>query len=307
MSLANTTFISIIIPVLNDSTRLKLCLEALATQTYPQNSYEIIVVDNGSNDLTYIPEITATFSQVKTAQETTPGSYAARNKAISLIKGELIAFTDADCIPAQNWLENGVKNLLNTPNCGIVAGHVELFFQDSNQLTPVEIYEKVTAFDQKKLVERDRYGATANIFTFKSIFTKVGLFNQTLKSGGDLEWGKRVFAAGYQLLYAPDTLVYHPARSSFPQLYQRTLRLAGGQYNLQISPDHNLLLKQIQFMQMISRDLISLPLALVYHLTLDSRLKSTQEKLIFCYMVFVVRTIDITEKIRLKLGKIPMR
>lgn len=307
MSLTTTPLISIIIPVLNDSTRLKLCLEALATQTCPQHSYEIIVVDNGSNDLTYQQEITAKFSNLKTALITTPGSYAARNKGISLIASEIIAFTDADCIPAQNWLENGLKNLLNTSNCGLIAGHVELFFQDPNQLTPVEIYEKVTAFDQKKLVERDHYGATANIFTLKSIFTQVGLFNETLKSGGDLEWGKRVFAAGYQQTYAPDTIVYHPARTCLPQLYQRTLRLAGGQYNLQINRDHHILRQQIQFLQMLSKDLISLPLAIAYHLTLDTRLNSPKQKIIFSYMVLLVRTLDIIEKIRLKLGKTPTR
>jgi len=56
-------FVSVIIPVYNDPIRLKTCLQALEEQTYPQNAYEIIVVDNGSDES--IEPIVAEFSQAK--------------------------------------------------------------------------------------------------------------------------------------------------------------------------------------------------------------------------------------------------
>jgi len=58
-----TPFVSVIIPVYNDSIRLRTCLQALEEQTYPQSSYEVIVVDNGSDES--IEPIVAEFSQMK--------------------------------------------------------------------------------------------------------------------------------------------------------------------------------------------------------------------------------------------------
>ena len=111
----NKHFVSVIIPVYNDSARVKICLEALEKQTYPQNLYEVIVVDNASDEYPAIKDVVCQFSQAIAAYESRPGSYAARNKGISLAKGDIIAFTDADCIPAKNWIEKGVANLLSVP------------------------------------------------------------------------------------------------------------------------------------------------------------------------------------------------
>ncbi|NJR32909.1 MAG: glycosyltransferase, partial [Chamaesiphon sp. CSU_1_12] len=68
-------FVSVIIPVFNDAERLRLCLEALQNQTYPQNLYEVIVVDNGSNPDEDVKSVVAEFGQAIAAFEPTPGSY----------------------------------------------------------------------------------------------------------------------------------------------------------------------------------------------------------------------------------------
>ena len=102
-------FVSVIIPVYNDSERLKLCLEALENQTYSKDLYEVIVVDNASEE--DIKSIVGQFSQAKYTYESQSGSYVARNKGISIARGEILAFTDSDCIPASDWIEKGVANL----------------------------------------------------------------------------------------------------------------------------------------------------------------------------------------------------
>ena len=119
-------FVSVIIPVFNDAKRLKICLAALEKQTYPQDYYEIIVVDNGSDKS--LENVVRQFPRVKLACCLDPGSYAARNHGIYIAKGEILAFTDSDCIPARDWLETGVKCLLTTANCGLLAGKIEIFF-----------------------------------------------------------------------------------------------------------------------------------------------------------------------------------
>lgn len=188
MSDTFTSFVSVLIPVYNDIERLEICLGSLDQQTYPKNLYEVIVVDNGSDD--NIEELVGNFDQIAYTYEDQPGSYAARNKGISVAKGDIIAFTDSDCIPKPDWIESGVSNILAAPNCGIVAGKIDIFFKNSAKPTAVEVYESVKSFNQRYNVENDKYGVTANLFTYKTVFENVGPFNSELKSGGDAEWGK---------------------------------------------------------------------------------------------------------------------
>ncbi|NJO08484.1 MAG: glycosyltransferase family 2 protein, partial [Leptolyngbyaceae cyanobacterium SL_1_1] len=129
--------VSVIIPVFNDMERLQHCLVALEQQTYPQSHYEVVVIDNGSDNQNEVLALVEQFSQAIAACETVPGSYAARNKGIKVAKGEVIAFTDADCIPAADWIEQGVYWLNQHPGCGLVAGQIELFFKNPERLTPV--------------------------------------------------------------------------------------------------------------------------------------------------------------------------
>jgi glycosyltransferase involved in cell wall biosynthesis len=228
--MAKTPFVSVIIPVFNDAGRLETCLRALERQTYPPRSYEVIVVDNGSEE--DVTPILARFSRVRACCEATPGSYAARNRGLALAGGEVIAFTDSDCVPSPDWIENGVENLLCVPGCGLVAGKVEIFYHDPQHPTAVEIYEGLMALDQHRYVETCKFGATANLFTFREVFERVGMFDAEVKSGGDLEWGQRVASFGYDVVYADAARVAHPARHTLGQLYRRVCRVIGGFYDL---------------------------------------------------------------------------
>lgn len=297
----NSPYVSVIIPVFNDATRLKLCLEALENQTYRKSCYEVIVIDNNSDEDQNIQEVVNQFSQTKITQEPTPGSYAARNKGILLAKGEVIAFTDADCIPAANWLEQGVDQLLNTENCGQVIGKVEIFFADPQNPTPVELFESITAFPQEHLLKKFHSGATANVFTWKYVIDKVGLFNTNLKSHGDLEWGKRVYAQGYRQVYAESVLVQHPARSSLQELYIRTRRLAGGNYDLKLKQAQSPWQRQHVFFLVLLQNLTP-PVLFALNTLSDSRLSGIGQKLKVSLVMVLVRCISACEIVRLKCG-----
>ena len=95
-------FVSVIVPVYNDGQRIGKCIEALLIQTYPQAHFEIIIVDNGSNDNTR--SVIEEHPVKLLVEDRIQSSYAARNKGIKNAKGEVIAFTDADCIPAPDWI-----------------------------------------------------------------------------------------------------------------------------------------------------------------------------------------------------------
>ncbi len=295
-------FVSIIIPVLNDSERLQTCLEALENQTYPKSMYEVIVVDNGSDEK--IENLVGQFSQAFATYESLPGSYAARNKGLSVAKGYAIAFTDSDCIPASDWIEKGVSNLLRVPNCGIVAGRINIFFKNSDKPTTVELYESIAAFPQSYYAEAMRFGATANVFTFRSVIQRIGNFKEKLKSGADVEWGKRLFSSGYKLIYADDTCVAHPARSSLKELYTKHIRIIGGDYDLTKSKS------SLPFITLIINLFIDIlpPVISLVRICSDERFKRLNGIKQKCRVIFVflfIRFVRIWERIRLLLGGKP--
>ena len=299
-------FVSVIIPVFNDPTRLKLCLAALENQTYPQSHYEVIVIDNGSHKQQDIQKVVDQFGQAKMTEELTPGSYVARNKGIEVSKGEAIAFTDADCIPERDWLEQGIYHLQTTPNCGQVIGKIEIFFFNPQHPTSIELYESITAFPQQRLLQQFHAGATANVFTWREVINRVGKFDTQLKSNGDLEWGSRVYAQGYQQVYSELALVHHPARRTWQELCTRTQRLAGGNYNLKLKPARSVWQRQIIFLRILLQNLIPPVLFGINTFLLAGSLDIGQKLKVSSVMVFV-RYITAWETLRLKLGALPNR
>jgi glycosyltransferase involved in cell wall biosynthesis len=288
-------FVSVIIPVFNDKKRLKLCLTALENQTYPQDLYEVIVVDNGSDES--VEELVNQFSQALVTYESKRGSYAARNKGISISRGELLAFTDSDCIPGQNWLEMGVKQLSSTSNCGLVAGKIEIFFKDPGRPTAAEIYDAATNLQQEKYVQDYNYGATANLFTFKKVFELVGYFDSSLKSGGDAEWGLRVHSQGYGLIYAEDSCVAHPARYSLAQLSKKIIRQTGGSWDRQKNKSYS--------WKQIIKNLLRLkpPLRSAFCKARSNQiLKNNRQKLQLFLVIIFLYYVKVLEEIRLQLG-----
>lgn len=220
------TSVSVIIPVYNDRERLKRCLEALDRQTYPAQRYEIIVVDNGSE--VSPAAVTERFDNVRLLHEPQPGSYAARNRGLAAADGELIAFTDADCRPARDWLERGVACFERVRDCGLVAGRVAVTARRPERPTASERYDQLFYLDQKQAVTQGHYGATANLFTSRAVIEAVGPFDADLVSAGDNEWGQRVHRAGFAQVYCPEAVVQHPARRSLKTLLRKELRIAGG-------------------------------------------------------------------------------
>lgn len=293
-------FVSIIIPVFKDVENLRVCLRALDRQEYPTNDWEIIVVDNEPSES--VRDCVAEFPRASYVIETMPTQFAARNTGLERCRGEIIAFTDADCIPDSRWLVEGVELLVNTPNCGLVAGHIDVFPAIEGQANPVELFEIITALPQEELVTKLKFGATANIFTFKKIFEAVGLFSPFLPSGGDLEWGRRVSGAGYEVVYAPKAIVKHPARKTWSSLRTRTMRVMGGvhQITLKNYPDRSALNRFRGLLKDIWRDWPDLTEFLaIYN---DPRIPSSGDRLKVALVTLAVKWTRISEKIRLFCG-----
>lgn len=218
--------VSVIIPVYNDADALAECLQELENQTYPGDRYDVIVVDNNSDDS---PEqVVQGFRRAVLLHEDRQSSYAARNMGVRRSTADIIAFIDSDCLPDPEWITFGVRALGENPETAAVGGRVDFMFRDSHHPGAVELYDSITHFRQMDYIQKAGFSVTANLFTRREILDRVGLFSETLKSGGDYEWGRRLTSMGYSIVYSDETRVRHPARQSLKEMFRKLDRITEG-------------------------------------------------------------------------------
>ncbi len=296
-------FVSVIIPVYNDARRLSSCLAALEQQTYPSHRYEIIVIDNGSDPEENLTDLAHSFDHVILTQEQIPGSYAARNKGLTLAKGDIIAFTDSDCIPQPDWLEHGAQYLTNHPDCGLVAGRIDMFTQQPERATAIELYDQVVlGFPQELLIATHKIAMTANVFTRRSIIEEVGNFRSDLRSAGDGEWAQRVYKAGYKHHYMPQACVGHPARDTLKALTTRVTRYTGGKVDRFITHEPVWWKRYRRFVRFIVEDLTIHAFTQSRKVLQDDRIATIGMRMRVLGLVGVMQLLSVFEIVRLKLG-----
>ncbi|UAJ11195.1 glycosyltransferase family 2 protein [Glacieibacterium megasporae] len=209
--------VSVIIPHFEDLANLGLCLDALAAQTF--RDFETIVADNASPAGTAAVEaVIAGRATLVIAHER--GAGAARNAGVAAAGAGILAFTDADCVPAPGWLAAGVTALTQAD---LVGGAMRVSFADEAAPTAVEAFERVFAFDNRAYVEGKGFSVTANLFTRRDVFDTVGGFRAHVSE--DADWCLRARDAGYRIAYAADAIVAHPARRTWEQLTRKWERL----------------------------------------------------------------------------------
>lgn len=237
--------VSVIIPVLDDAVRLATCLAALEQQSFARG-FEILVVDNGSSD---DPEaVVVTSRRARLLREPQRSSYAARNLGVSVARGDILAFTDSDCVPARDWLERGVRHVEQAAGAVFVGGPVDTFMRDPDRPTAAELYEAIHAFPQRRYMETLSFSVTANLLVTRRVFGTFGGFNGSLESGGDWEWGQRARQAGVRPVYADDVRVAHPSRRTIAEMSRKNRRRFAGDAHLRAlgeAPPRRFVLRRI--------------------------------------------------------------
>lgn len=209
--------ISVIVPHYADLTGLAACLDALDAQHF--RDFEIIVGDNASPcGLAAVAAVVRDRARVVVQPER--GAGAARNAGVAASTAPIFAFTDADCVPAPDWLAAGVAALAMAD---LVGGAMTVSVADEAALTGVEAFERVFAFDNRAYVEGKGFSVTANLFTRRDVFDAVGGFRAHVSE--DADWCLRARDKGYRIAYAADAIVAHPARRTWEQLTGKWERL----------------------------------------------------------------------------------
>lgn len=216
--------VSVIIPAYNDVVRLRRCLDAIQRQTLGADKVEVLVVDNGSEPP--LDTLASEYPGVAFLRENRPGSYNARNAGCRAARGRVLAFTDADCRPHPDWLEQALLHFERHPDTAAIGGAIVL--DRSAHPTAAELYEHTISFDQERFVKERGFAATANLAARRETFEVVGLFNGELRSGGDCDWGRRLAAAGLRMDYLETAGIAHPPRRTFAELVRKRRRLEAG-------------------------------------------------------------------------------
>jgi len=289
--------VSVVIPVFNDTRRLLKAIRALSNQTYPKNRYEIIVIDNGS-EIDVRPFLNS-FEQIVFSREKQAGAFPARNRGISLSKGDIIAFTDSDCIPNHDWIERGVESFLGADNCGLVAGRIDVFYIDPEHPTAIELYDHLMALPQRNFLEKERYGATANLFVPRTVFRELGLFNAMHKSeGGDAELGYRTSKAGLIQLFCDKAVVKHPARNTLTAIIKKGLRTTiGTQVTIE---KYNY--KGRSFLQYVIHHLFQRPRELNVKMSVSPFCAGWRMRLKVISLYYLIKSLQVVERLRVKLA-----
>lgn len=207
MTEARLPFVSIVIPARNAERTIEGCLTSLLRADYDPERREILVVDNGSSDRT--ADIIRSYP-VRYLHEPVRGPSPARNRGIQAARGEIVAFTDADCVVTTGWLGALVSGF-KSPDVWGVAGEIVAYPPS----TPAERYVAMRKvhWQESALQARRPFAVTSNVAFRRETFDRVGLFDPALLKAQDKDFGWRFFHAGdLRLSYSPEAVVLHRHR-----------------------------------------------------------------------------------------------
>lgn len=210
--------VSVVVPVYRQWDKVSLTVAALVGQHFDPARFEVIVVDNGPRPVDAPP------TGVRYRHEPRGFSYAARNAGAAMANGQVLAFTDADCVPSQDWIEQGL-NAMHATGADIVGGGVVM---SPAPRTWIGRYDAAYGIRPDVLFRNAGVFPTANMFVRREVFDSLGGFDDRLQSGGDGDFCVRANAKGFALHYAPQALVYHTVRESLSEVLRKNRRLAGG-------------------------------------------------------------------------------
>lgn len=207
-----TTMVSVVVAAHGRTESLTRCMDALCAQSLPRDRFEVIVCDDGSPEP--LEPALAPFAgriALTVVRQQQAGPASARNEGARRATGRYLAFTDDDCVPAPDWLEQLVASFEQEPE-QLVGGAIVNLLPDDPHATATQlimdcVYTRYTVGPSTQL----RFFSTANLAVPAKRFRQLGGFSNSfpLAAGEDYDFCARWHHAGYLGNYAPQAVVGH--------------------------------------------------------------------------------------------------
>jgi len=198
--------ISFVIPTLNEEENIQATIKSIRMFA-PSWNYEVIVVDNGSQDNTIKLAEGEGALVVKNAGGTIASS---RNKGVAHSNGEILVFLDADVLLTAAWqgeIENTILSIINVP----------MQVTGSRCSVPDEDNWILKYWYKKMRFRKENYINSGHLITSKVLFDKIGGFTEELKTAEDYDFSMKARQAGAQIINNPNLVAVHTG-------YPRTIR-----------------------------------------------------------------------------------
>jgi len=205
--------VSIIIPVRNRPEEIKECLNSLGDLDYPSERFEMIVVDDASDDQT--PVVVSEFPARLIALEKHKQASFCRNLAAREARGDILAFLDSDCLAASLWLKELIP-VFKDPSLGAIGGMVDSYFDEKS----LDRYEKVkSSLNMGPWMKRSSkenpffYVPSCNLLVKRDLFLGHEGFREDFHVGEDVDLCWRLQNHGYHVEYRPTGKIFHKHRN----------------------------------------------------------------------------------------------
>ena len=217
--------LSVVIPALNSAATISDTLSSIFSNETCDETFEVLLVDNGSCDETVD---TAREFPVKIFHCPRKGIGPPRNLGIQKARGDIVIFTDSDCIVERDWITK-ILNFFNLHSeTDGVGGPV--FPHPCCQNKIQELTGKIFVEDQRypRTVKKMQLGSTqgfmfgSNSAYKRSVLMKYGGFIEP--GGSNLELSLRLVANGKNLFFDPDIRVYHVFPSNLKAIFKQQFR-----------------------------------------------------------------------------------
>ncbi|HXW85618.1 MAG TPA: glycosyltransferase [Candidatus Binataceae bacterium] len=206
--------VSVVICAYNAERTMRPCLESLTRLTYP--NYEVVIIDDGSRDKT--AEIAMDFPQFRLIRQPNKGLSVARNVGMHAARGEIVAYTDSDCVADPHWLTLMVRAMTESGFDGIggpnYAPHEDGRIEGcvaASPGAPAPVLLGASAVEH--------LAGCNMVFTKESLLRVGGFDPQFTSAGDDVDMCWRLLDAGYRLGYCPAAFVWHFRRNSIKAYY----------------------------------------------------------------------------------------
>jgi glycosyltransferase involved in cell wall biosynthesis len=211
--------ISVVVPARDAESTIERTVQSLLEQEYPLGRFELIVVDNGSRDRT--PRLLARYgSRIRVVRESRKGASAARNAGLRVASYPYIAFTDADCVPDSSWLRELMAYAARNPWANFIGGPIVAHQPRSR----IERFSEWLWDQERALRAQPPYAITANLLVRRTLLFELGMFDEALLRGQDVDLSYRAHFRGARFGFADTAVVRHVNPRNLRQVFAKGLQ-----------------------------------------------------------------------------------